>query len=219
IREQRRRMAQEDGDARRYLIGAWRRTIDSLEKEIDQFVRQVEAFPDSTWRRYHLARLNDLLTIAEARYAAFANDGASRLESANVRAATLGASDAALLMSAAGVIGTAVINQPALERAVAAMQRGSPLRDVLDGYGVRGRQAIEAKLTEAIAQGRGARKVIRELRRELGAGVNRARLEALVRTETMRAYRGALHGQYATQGHLLQGLRGRASKRDRKRVV
>ncbi len=215
IREQRRRMATEDGDARRYLVGAYRRTIDSLEKEIEQFVRQVEAFPDSQWRRFHLQRLNELLALAEARFAAFTQDGASSLEAANVRAANIGALDAALLMTASGVMRGATINQPALERAIAAMREGSPLRDVLDGYGVRGRQIIEAKLTEAIAQGKGARKVIRELRRELGSGANRARLEALVRTETMRAYRGALHGQYATQGHLLAGLRWRASKSTR----
>lgn len=212
IRTQRRRMARDDSYAREQLIAAYERTIASLKLEIADFARQVDADPDRLWKRQHLARLEQILALADRRYKAFTQEGATSVEAARIRAAELGAEDAAALLHTANVTPWAGINAPALERAVGALQKGSPLQAVLDGYGRDGRKLIERKLTEMVAQGRGARKVARELERELGSGANRARLEALTRTESMRAYRTAMKEQYKTQAHLLDGLRWRAGK-------
>src|SRR5699024_7252160 len=87
---------------------------------------------------------------------------------------------------------------------------GSPVRAILDGYAAPVRDAIEQNLVEGMASGQGSRTIIRNIEDQVQVGYSQARLEALVRTETMRAYRGAQLEHYRAAG--VQHWRWNAAK-------
>lgn len=83
------------------------------------------------------------------------------------------------------------VNAPAFERWVSAMQPGSPIRQVIDGYGVRASEAIRNGITEGIGTGKGSRAITRGIMQKVGPDAVEGRMSTLTRSEVMRAYRGA----------------------------
>lgn len=84
----------------------------------------------------------------------------------------------------------------AFERWVSAIQPTSPLRLIsLPRYEARIRQSIIQRMTQGIGNGRAPRSIVREILRDVGItdpdSPVQARLMTLVRTESLRAYRGA----------------------------
>lgn len=77
----------------------------------------------------------------------------------------------------------------AVEHLVAALQPGSPVRDVFDGYGEQASRRIGEKLVDGLTHGRGAAQIGRELRESMDGSASAALTTA--RTETHRAYRSA----------------------------
>ena len=202
IREQRTRLAAMDAEARARMRLAYEQAIDRITRELDATVRALEAFPGPEWRQYHERRLRTLLDLAEAEYARFSDEAATILQAEQAQAVRGGAQSAQEMMAATGQsVGFGVaVNAPAMERLVASFAPGSPLRDVLQSYGDYGRKVIERELTDALAGGTSPREASREIRRRLGSGAVKARIDSLTRTELMRSFRGSLSDQYAGMG-------------------
>lgn len=199
IAAQRRRLNALDADARRRMREAYGRTIARIEDELEVAVRLVEAYPGSEWRVMHEQRLRSLLGQVEAEYARFADDASAILRDAEVRAVSGGAQTAQELAAASGVPGVGMgvaVNVPAVERLVSSFAPGSPVRRVLDSYGTFGRKVIERELEAAIIGGKSPREASRIIRRTLGSGATKARVDTLARSSIMDAYRSSLGEQF-----------------------
>jgi SPP1 gp7 family putative phage head morphogenesis protein len=194
IREQRKRLNDLDAEARSRMRAAYERSVERIEREIDDVVRALEAYPGSEWRLYHERRLRTLLSLAEVEYARFADTAGTVLRSEQVRAVSGGAHAAQEMAAASGMnVGFGVaLNTPALERLASSFAPGSPLRGVLDSYGDFGRKVIERELTDALIGGKSPREASRDIRRTLGSKGVKARIDTTARTELLRSFRGSL---------------------------
>lgn len=97
----------------------------------------------------------------------------------------------------------------AVQEMVAAMQEAHSLRELLDELGTEASEAAQKTLIEGIALGRGPRETARELRKQMGLGLQRAL--RISRTETMRSYREATRASYQENSDLVEGWVWRAS--------
>jgi SPP1 gp7 family putative phage head morphogenesis protein len=219
ITRARRAIETDEAPIRRTLQRVYQQAIDELTVDLNAMTRQiaqaraegVDVNPD--WLRRQ-ARYRQLLADVEVQFLRFSGDGLRILREGRLRAIRGGAVQAWDLMDAAGFeIGFGGrVNTGAVERAVAALSDESPLRRVLDGYGTRAATVIEETLLRGIVQGTAPRELVRQLRRQLLDAVTQARLDSLVRTEMMRAFRGSLNAQYAEMAHLIAGYRWSCAK-------
>lgn len=219
IRRTRAQIEREEAPVRRALARAYREALDNLSADLDAVTRMIaearaagiDVHPD--WLRRQ-SRYRRLMAQAEAEFTRFAGEGLRILDAGHARAVSGGAASAVELMGAAGIeVGFgASVNVPAVERLVSAMQPGSPLRTVLENYGTNAMTVIERELATGVIEGRGSREIVRSIRRGIGGGANRARLEALVRTEMSRAFNSSLDEQYSRMGHVIRGYRWSAAK-------
>lgn len=199
-----------DSATRRRLQARYQSSMEIIEGELRRIALQLDAMGDvdlvtpngrytrqgRLWRQQHLSGLLDLMEREYQRNAAL---GSQDVAQAQRQAVDIGRQTVGN-MGLEGGVGPA-LNTAAYERLVAATGYGSPLRAVMESYGPIAEQVIERKLIEGIMQGHGADKIIRGIRREIGAtGVPPWRLEALVRTEGMRAFRGSLSESYKALG-------------------
>lgn len=83
------------------------------------------------------------------------------------------------------------VNAKAMEQWVSAIQPNSPVREVLDGYGQRLGASVEKHVTEGLGSGKGPRAIVRNIAADVGPDAVTGRVHTAVRTESMRAYRGA----------------------------
>lgn len=196
IARERRRLNADEAAARARMRDAYRGVVERLEREIDATLMQIETFPGDEWRRYHEQRLRVLLAQAEAEYQRFADDAMRVLADNEARAVSGGAHAAAEMTSAlpatAGVGFAANVNRSALERMVASFAPGSPVRGVIASYGPEAMQTIERAMMDGLAAGESPRTIKRRIMREINGPYTKARLDALTRTEFMRAARGSL---------------------------
>ena len=207
IARARRQIARDESPVRRRLWRAYRDAIDTLNADIEAVTAMiaearrmgVDVSPD--WLRRQ-ARYQMLLDDAEREFRRFTDAGLRILQDGQYAAVSGGAHSALGLASAVGAATGfgARVNGPAVERLVSALQPGSPVRDVLDGYGPLAAKVIDDELVAGVIEGTGPREVQRSIRRRMAGGANQARLESLVRTEMMRAFRGSLFDQYAALG-------------------
>lgn len=210
IARARREISAGETPIRRALARAYREAVDALQGDLEAVTRMiadarkagVDLSPD--WLRRQ-ARYQELLRQAEYQFARFATEGERILAAGQVRAVSGGAHAAMELTEAVGLSPATVgfgaaINVPAVERLVASLLPGSPVRDVLNRYGPFAASVIERELVAGMIEGAGPREVVRTIRREIGGGATRARLDALVRTEYMRSFRGSLFQTYSQLG-------------------
>lgn len=83
------------------------------------------------------------------------------------------------------------VNAGAFERWVSAVQPNSPIRGVINKYQERTRDAILRHVTDGIGSGQGVGQMVRNITRDIGPDAQVGNLQTLVRTETLRAYRGS----------------------------
>lgn len=207
IRTARRTIEQRESPIRQQLRAAYDRAANSLQGDLDRLTLEIrrarangeDVNPD--WLRRQ-ARYRRLMDQAKVEFNRFSDDGLAILERGRFASISGGAHEAWELARATGATTgfDANINRNAVERTVAAFSEKSPLRGVLDRYGARGAQAIEEELLDGIIKGRSPREISRAIRRQLGNGYTKARLDTLVRTEMQRAFRGSLFDQYAAMG-------------------
>lgn len=211
IRRARRQIGQEEAPIRRQLAAAYRRAVADLDADLRAVTRLIadaraagiEPSPD--WLRRQ-GRYRSLMAQAEAQFRRFASEGLWLVHDGQARAVAGGAATAVDLAAASGVAVQAAttfasrINTPAVERLVAALSAESPVRGVLAKYGDEAAQIIEERLLAGMIEGTGPRQIVREITRALDGPVQRARLEALVRSSMMTAFEGSLFDQYAALG-------------------
>lgn len=85
-----------------------------------------------------------------------------------------------------------------VERWVSAIQPGSPLDRVLDRYGTKVETSLRDGITQGLIQGEGSSNITRRIVAEVGDYIPASDASRIVRTETMRAYRGAYRDQVET---------------------
>lgn len=95
------------------------------------------------------------------------------------------------------VPGISRVNASAIERWLAAARTpGSPLVQVLSNYGDAG-SLIEKAITDGIGFGRGSSNITRTIMQQIEGSMDEWKVARVVRTETMRAYRGAQADSFA----------------------
>lgn len=198
--EERDKLARREADAVARMLFVYERTVDGLLQELTALTRQIDERRQAglpvteDWLRRQ-ARYVRLIEQADALYAQFADDGGHLLDQAMLEAAGMGATAGAAMLGAVGISFAGNINAPAMQRLTAALSPDSPLRAVLDSYGRHGRAVIADELIKGMGEGRGLREIERRIRKRLLTEAT-PRLQALVRTESMRAFRGSLLDQY-----------------------
>lgn len=124
----------------------------------------------------------------------------SRLE-AKIRGLTI--DGMALGISEGGVSGTSTanaiswagLNPRPVEHWVAAIQPGSPLDKVLTRYGSNVESSLRNHITQGLIEGKGSTNIVREVLLDVGEVISPSDASRIVRTETMRAYRGVYRDQ------------------------
>lgn len=214
----RRQIIEREAPYQAAMADVYERTIRNLETDllllqmrIEQAIASGEAVHPDWLRRQQ--RYTQLLLDAEREFDRFADDAARIVNGAQVSAVRGGAAAAWELADAAGIDSAAAgrINTRAVESAMATLKTG-PVRRSLARYGDEYAQTVTDTLLDGIARGRSPRAVIRDISRQMRAPVHQARLESLVRTESMRAYRSSLNEQYKTMGKAISGYRWSAAK-------
>lgn len=92
-------------------------------------------------------------------------------------------------------IGIDRVDTPVIERYIAALQPGSPLLESLAKWAQDERKIIERAIADGIIQGQGSRTVSNVIQAQLGEAFDPYKATRIVRTEMMRAYRGAASDQ------------------------
>ncbi|MDQ3540680.1 MAG: phage head morphogenesis protein, partial [Chloroflexota bacterium] len=214
IRNARRGIDDREAPIRGQLRDAYSGAVDALTVDIELVtarIRDARAAGETVTRDWlrREARYRRLLRDAEREFARFTDDGLRVIRDGQVAAVSGGAAEAWELMEAAGIetgFGGRV-NTGAVENLVSAFDPASPLRGVLDSYGENGAKVIEDVLTQGVIDGTGPRQIVKRITDELTDGSTKARLDALVRTEMMRAFRASSNEQYAQRAHLIRGYR------------
>lgn len=189
---------------------AWRRTSQRA-ADVQAQIRaaRLTGQPISPAWFYQQDRAETLQAQIEAelsRFAAFAEESTAATQMQAIQAA--GRHAAGLVDLAAGVrpagveVPFDVLPASALQELVGFASDGSPLRDVFGEIaGVAER--VTDTLGASLAAGLGPRETARLLRRQFGVGL--ARALTISRTETLRAYREAMHRNYEANDDVVEG--------------
>lgn len=216
IQQQREAIAAREKHSWGRMAASYQTVIDGLEDDLSEVEALIqEAYdegvtPHPDWLRRQ-ARYERLIAQAEAQYARFSAEGEA------IMAEALGVSDAAGRIDANTLVGEAIgapdlfgfdgnINTNALERLLGAYGDASPLRPILDAYGTHAAEVIEQTILAGMGAGKSPAAIIGDIRAALMGDVPANNLRALVRTEMMRAYRGALVDQYQGFDGVIVGL-------------
>lgn len=226
ITKARRTINDAESPYRRALANAYQLAVERIETELRITARQLEGaeIPASWFDRrgrftptgellFRQQRLRRLLPLAEAEFRRFSDTGLRLLREGHVAAVSGGAAEAWELMDAVGIdtgFG-ARINTQATEQLVASFREGL-VRDVLDGYGRHTSEIIERLLIQGVTTGEGPRQVVKRIMGELNSPYMHARLESLVFSQMMDAFRDSLGEQFGAMEHVADGYRRVAAK-------
>ena len=165
------------------------RELRTIDAQIAELIASGEDINDQVIRRQRWWREVEASIQREmARWSGEATADLAAVQTGGVRLGVQTAQQIATLASSP-FIGR--VYAEAFEKWVTASQPGSPLRDIIDGYGDKVSEAVLQRMTEGIGNGRAPRSIVREIMADVGGEANEARLMTITRTETMRAYRGA----------------------------
>jgi len=199
------------------MLEAYKRAISRVEAQLWQYLQEMEAFPNAG-KTFQQLRMEQLLESVRQEYDGFVRQAELLIQDAQALAAQRGVDSAQQIvrqMAPQGGLG-GKLNRPAFERAVSAFGEGTPLHEVLQRHGELAAKTIEQGIVDGIAEGRGSLAVQRAIEDQLESGINRVRLEATVRTEMMRAYRGGQVDAYMdVAGQGIIGWRWVAHKSNR----
>lgn len=201
VRDGKRRINAADREIIAQLLGAYqesRHTIAAelilLESQIAQSIASSRGELTEAWlRRQDWYQQLDRAIQAEA----------ARLE-ATTRALTIDGRSTGI--AEGGFTGRATIQAApgpsfapgATGRLISAIQPGSPLDRVLGRYGEHVEASLREGITQGIIQGEGSSNITRRIVADVGEFIPEYDASRIVRTETMRAYRGAYRDQMDT---------------------
>lgn len=202
-------------DALRPVVGAYQDAISRLTDEIDVVSSLVaQARQDGTsvnagWL-YRQARARQLLESTELAFSQYAEQVGAVLTPAQrqaVRMATDAGRDliAAGLPEAPGLFAPSV-NRAAVEHLVGNLQPGSPLRNVLDTYGLAASDVVREELLYGGIGSESPRVVAGRIADRLG-GEMLTRAMTLTRTELLRSARESTRATYQANRHLVKAWR------------
>lgn len=196
VTSQQRALAAREALATRRLMDAYRLLWRGVEANIARYDRFIaEAIErgepvNPSWLRQQ-TWYRQLQGSIDAELQRFGTD-AVRVMALTQREAVNAAAEAVrLFREAIGDPFAGRVNPGALERWVSTTRPDSPLRGVLDRYGTRAAKAIEDGITEGLGAGEGVGTIVRRIGDQVGPRATEARLATIVRTESMRAHRGA----------------------------
>lgn len=146
-----------------------------------------------------------LLRSIDVQFARFETDAATVLGRTQVEAVGVsreaGVKVRRWIDDRAGSGFVADVRPQVFERWVSATLPDSPLRASIERHGIEAAKVIERRMTEGIGSGRGVRTIVSGIRSELGMDSPKPyELTTLVRTETMRAYRGSFRDDMDAMG-------------------
>lgn len=190
---------------------AWQRVDENI-RQLRQEVADAEsAWIQPRWElQFQIQRQQSLKAQIEAelrRFAAFAEQSTLATQTQAVEAA--GRHAAGLVDLAAGVrpagleVPFDVLPTAALQDLIGFAADGSPLRDVFEQIAPGVAQRVTDTLAASLAAGMNPRETARLLRRQFGTGL--ARALTISRTETLRAYREAMHRNYEANDDVIDG--------------
>lgn len=226
LREFRRAVIALDVDTARDLVRAHREQIAVLSpamRSLTDLLRRSGAIDDpERWVR-DIDAAQRLLLLAERGMAEFGAYAVERIESRRLELIELAAEHDDDI-TYASLVGNAQVT-PATERAiraalsaipveavtstVGALQVGSPVRELFDGFGEAASRRLGEALVDGITRGRGAEQVARAMRDALDGDA--ARALTIARTEMHRAYRSASLDRYRAQPQVWAGWTWHAS--------
>jgi len=189
---------------------AWQR----IERDLNALSRQIEdtrsrgeeISPAWLLRRDRLTELQRQTEIAVDQFAASVDH---TIQQEQTRAIEAGRRHAGQLMQAAAGGGAELVGNfaqvptGALTTMVGMLGNGSPLRSLLDQFGLAASQAVGDALIEGLAIGQNPRMIARRIRDALDG--NMVRALTIARTETLRAYREATRQTYAANSRVVKG--------------
>ena len=213
IREGKRTIGQTESVTRERLAQRYREAFDRIEREL-AYVTDLLADMDAgelvtaagRWTRRGLdwrqQRLSGLLRLIDDEYDRLAALGVQDIAQGQRTLLVRGADDAYALAEASGITSGvgAALNTEAYAGLTAAMGQNSPVASVLASYGPFAAKVIERGIITGAMQGWGVDRILRDIRRQIPGGVPAWRLEAVIRTELMRAYRSGLSTAYQQLG-------------------
>lgn len=222
VAEFRRALAGRDEEARRAMTRAYRPMLARLQAEADDLLAQLERrrarlkpgerVPIS-WL-YERDRALALRRQVEGEVRRWSREVEPAVRKARDAAATFGPAHAERLIAERALTADefqrlgrtlAPFRSAEVERIVASVQAGSPLRDLLDDLGPGAAGGVEAALVEGVALGRGAVEIGQAIGKALDGNLARGHL--IARTETMRTYRETSRQAYLARSELLRGWR------------
>ncbi len=185
------------------LLRSYEQVWWQTERTIMQFEGQIQAAIDAgqtvrpswvrqqTWYRQVQASIDD-------QFVRFNHTALSTIVRGQSQAVGIAGESTALFRQAVGIETSLAgrVNVGAFERWVSAVQPNSPIRGVIEKYGPRLERIIVDKISEGIGAGQGVGGIVRNIERAAGPDAVGGRLQTVVRTETLRAYRGSSADQY-----------------------
>lgn len=200
----------DEAEAIQTLASAYNRVSRDIQKEIDSIIAELEAAPEPERIAISLRRANALLTQVEDSLADFADRGAAIIEDGQRQAVqTTLAKSESLVRAALGdappgkFAAFSHLPAEALETLIGMAGNGSPLSSLLEDAGKAYATELREMLVSGMAQGVNPREVARRM---TGAGgKSRARMEAIARTEMLRASREASRKSYEENSHIVDG--------------
>lgn len=185
---------------------AWRavaRELEVLEGQIQAALSSGQQISPAWLHRQ--AWWQERLASIDRQMSRFSTDGANVLTRTQITAVRIAQTTGLDVANTIGTAFPATVHADAFERWVTMLQPDSPLSGVLDRYGERVRASITRNMTEGLGAGEGTSTITRRIMREVGDDAVEGRISTLVRTETMRAYRGAHHMQMSAIGETVPG--------------
>lgn len=190
---------------RHYQV-AW----DAVERDLQELTRLIDAAiargepVSETWLRRQQWFLS-LQESIEQRMVQFGGNGAHTLAVTQQGAVQLALNLGTAYRTALGSAFDARVWSTAFEHWVSALQPNSPLQGVLSKYGDRVAESITRRITEGLGTGQGMDSVVKAIIGDVGPDVVEGNLRTLVRTEGMRAYRGAGREELSAVGATIPG--------------
>lgn len=210
VNQYRRRLAAHDRAAAAVLGDAYRDILVDLRRRLDELTRRIEDAREAgepvgiSWL-YQERRFRSLVAQTEAAFRKLAQTTEQEIAKGKRLAAATAEAHAQEMIRAslgpppAGVSLTlARLPQATIANLVGAIEAGSPLRAILDGYGADAADDVRTELVRGVAAGIGSQEIARNVARALDGNLRRARL--IARTEILRAARETTRETYRASG-------------------
>lgn len=225
IRQFRHLRAQREASTALALKDAYEAARDSLRRDLNQMVTWIEEEQAAgrdipKWRLIQEARTQRLLRQAQFAFRQYSDEVGHTIINEQRAAVSQSLDDAHRLIEASfgptplgATLPVAALPHQAIERLVASLHPDAPVWNLLNEFAGNAAKTVQDQLISGMAKGQNPRVIARSISETLGGQYDRAL--TIVRTETLRAHRGAQLEVYKKNSHLLKGWRWTSAKDQR----